>query len=78
MLPMLEMAGSHIQFIPVSYAYNIGTEINDFKIHFDEQANVDHLVREKEPYLPLRHFHQEGALKRSIHSWMLGRTFSTS
>lgn len=65
MLPMLEMAGSHIQFIPdVSYVYNIGTDLNDFKIHFDEQADVDHLVRAKEPYLPLSHYSHDGALKK--------------
>ena len=65
MLPMLEMAGSHSRFIPeVSYVYNFNTPINDHKVHFEEQAKVDVLLRKKEKYTPLYHYNQKDPPKR--------------
>jgi len=65
MLPMLEMAGRHIRFIPeISYVYNFNSPINDHKIHFDEQAEVDRFIRAKEKYTPLLHYNSRGPAKK--------------
>lgn len=65
MFPMLEMAGKHIKFIPeVSYVYNINTPINDHKVNFDKQADIDHYLRNKEKYTPIRHFKQSDSPKK--------------
>lgn len=65
MLPMLEMAGQHTRFMPdVSYVYNIDTPINDFKVRFENQAEIDRFLRKKEKYLPLGHFSHDGPVKK--------------
>jgi len=65
MIPMLEMAGRHIRFMPhVSYIYNFNTLINDHKIKFEEQAHVDRFIRAKEKYTPLLHYNAEGPPKK--------------
>ena len=54
MFPMLEMAGTHSQFISeVLYIYNVATALNDHKLRLTEQFEVDQYVRKKERYLPL-------------------------
>ncbi len=65
MFPMLEMAGTHIQYIPdVSYIYNYDTPINDAKIHFEEQAAADRYLRRQPKYQPIFHFNQSGPEKK--------------
>lgn len=65
MFPMLEMAGKHSRFIPeINYVYNIQNQINDHKVRFDEQAEVDHYIRKKEKYQPLKHYTQAEVAKK--------------
>lgn len=65
MLPMLEMAGSHIRFIPeISYIYNFNTPINDHKIHFELQAEADRFLRAKDRYTPISHYNSKGPAKK--------------
>jgi glycosyltransferase involved in cell wall biosynthesis len=54
MFPMLEMASSHVTFIPdILYMYNIETPINEFKEHLSQQQYYDRFLRAKVPYQPL-------------------------
>ncbi len=64
-IPMLEMAGHHIAFVPqVSYVYNIGNPINDHKVNEGLQAELDRYVRRQSKYQPLLHFNQKGPVKK--------------
>lgn len=46
MLPLLERAGDRIVRIPhVLHVYNIATPLNDYKVHLQEQWDVDAIVR---------------------------------
>ena len=54
MLPMLEMAKKHIQFIDkVLYIYNQSHEFNDFKIFPKEQIAMFEYIKSKNPYKEL-------------------------
>ncbi len=49
--PMMEMAGTHFQFIPdLIYIRNVATPINDFKANKDVQVLGSKIIREKEIY----------------------------
>jgi len=51
MIPMLEMAGSHHQFIPdVLYIYNEDNPISDHRVDRDLQRLLDRFIRDMEPY----------------------------
>lgn len=51
MLPMLEMAGERIRFIPdVLYLYNKANPISDFRIHFAKQGQYERMIRDMPPY----------------------------
>jgi len=80
MFPMLEMAGRHSRFIPeISYVYNIHTPINDHKVNADEQADVDHYLRQKEKYRPLLHYAQKKLAKTIyITPGLWGQLFAAS
>ncbi len=55
MYPMLEMASSHITFIPdVLLDRNISNPLNDFKINHDLQRSTGMLIARKKPYKPLK------------------------
>jgi|GEM_PF-600203 len=55
MLPMLEMAGKHIRFIPdVLYIYNRVTPLNDDKIDRQKQTRIDLQIRDQNIYTPLK------------------------
>ncbi|KAJ1492573.1 nucleotide-diphospho-sugar transferase [Baffinella frigidus] len=46
MLPLLELAGHRIVRVPhVVHVYNVATPLNDFKVHLQEQWDVDSIVR---------------------------------
>lgn len=48
MLPLLERAGERIVRIPeVLHVYNIATPLNDYKVHLQEQWDVDTIVRSR-------------------------------
>ncbi len=52
--PILEMAGKHVRFIhEVLYAYNIDTDINDFKVRLEQQLFYFNFLRKKKCYEPL-------------------------
>jgi glycosyltransferase involved in cell wall biosynthesis len=52
--PMLEMAGSHVRFVPdVLYLYNRGNPLSDHKINFALQNECAGHIRSKAPYAPL-------------------------
>ncbi|MEX0940369.1 MAG: glycosyltransferase family 2 protein [Candidatus Babeliales bacterium] len=54
MLPMLEMAGSHVRFIPdILYVYNQETSLNDYKNHLNVQLNIAQYIHKKPRYMPL-------------------------
>ncbi len=54
MFPMLEMAQSHVRFIPdILYVYNQDTPLNDFKNHLDKQLAVARYIQQKQSYQPL-------------------------
>ncbi|MBS0604952.1 MAG: glycosyltransferase family 2 protein [Verrucomicrobia bacterium] len=54
MWPILEMAGSHIRFIPdVFYVYNIDNPINDFKTDLSLQQHLDWVTRHMPRYSPI-------------------------
>lgn len=54
MFPMLEMAGSHSQFIGETlYVYNLENPINDHKVNRKLQADLDGLIRGKAKYSPV-------------------------
>jgi glycosyltransferase involved in cell wall biosynthesis len=54
MFPMLEMAGSHSQFIrDFLYVYNLENPINDHKVNRKLQADLDRLIRNKAKYSPV-------------------------
>jgi len=56
MLPMLEMAGNRIQFVPdITYIYNIGTGINDWKIKAEHQRQITKIITEQRSYRKLDH-----------------------
>lgn len=53
MFPLLELAGSHIRFIPdVLYIYNEATPINDCKKNVVRQLHCEKLIRSKTKYKP--------------------------
>jgi glycosyltransferase involved in cell wall biosynthesis len=65
MLPMLEMAGRHIRFVPeVSYVYFFDSPINDHRLFFEEQAEADRFLRSKPKYRPIPHYNPEGPRKK--------------
>lgn len=54
MLPMLEMAGTHVKFVSeVCYVYDTATFLNDHTLRKNEQLFIDDYVRKKEKYQPL-------------------------
>jgi glycosyltransferase involved in cell wall biosynthesis len=54
MFPLLEMASSHVTFIPdVLYIYNMETPLNDFKERWAQQQHYENFIRSKVPYQPL-------------------------
>jgi len=51
MFPMLEMAGSRIQYLDeVSYVYNLSNPINDHKVNHDMQLKLEREIRNKKKY----------------------------
>lgn len=55
MFPMLEMAGSHIQFISeVLYTYNTVNPINDWRVDAALQHSIERYIRGSERYAPLK------------------------
>lgn len=56
MIPMLEMAGTHQQFISeVLYIYNEETPINDYKVDGALQKQLNQEIRLKTCYTALSH-----------------------
>jgi len=54
MLPMVEMAGNHIKFIPqILYYRNVKTPLNDFKCHLEEQLKITEMITHQKSYQPL-------------------------
>ena len=54
MLPMIEMAGIHVSFIPeIMYIYNDANSLNIFSSHQEEQRRIEKEIRTKEHYTPL-------------------------
>ena len=61
MFPMLEMAAprddhakNHSLFISdVLYLYRMDNPINDFRVNYDLQKNLDQYIRSKPPYKPI-------------------------
>jgi glycosyltransferase involved in cell wall biosynthesis len=54
-LPICEMAGKHIKFIPdVLYVYNRSNPINEDKVNARLQKETDEFMRSKEKYQPLK------------------------
>lgn len=52
--PMMEMAGSHYQFVPrIIYIRNTETPLNDFKINKGIQAEGERQIKKQEKYKPL-------------------------
>jgi len=50
MFNLIDMARDHIYYIPETlYIYNEGNPINDFKVHREDQLNVEELVRQRPP-----------------------------
>lgn len=55
LFPLLEMAGSHIGFIDeILYEYNCTNPINDFKKNVILQLHLNHVLRSREKYKPLK------------------------
>ena len=55
MYPMLEMAGSHIAYLPDIVLFrNTETSLNDFKIHNSEQKQVRRILKNKKKYETLK------------------------
>lgn len=53
-LPMVEMANGHFQFIPeVLYIYNDENDLNDHKINMSMQRELDRYIRNKPHYNPI-------------------------
>lgn len=53
MYPLLELAGSHVRFIPdVLYVYNEATPINDYKKNLIRQLHCEKAIRSKTKYQP--------------------------
>lgn len=53
MMPMVELAGTHIRFISeILYYHNVKTAINDFKCHHDEQIAITARICGYKPYNP--------------------------
>lgn len=51
LMPMCEMAGNRIKFIPdVLYVYNLSNPINDEKVNRALQMKLDSMIRKKEKY----------------------------
>ncbi len=54
MLPMLEMARGHIQFIPdILYIYNQATPFNDVKLKYEAQTTMTIYLQRQQPYKQL-------------------------
>ncbi|MEX0849109.1 MAG: glycosyltransferase family A protein [Candidatus Dependentiae bacterium] len=57
MMPLLELAGSHMRFIPdVLYVYNEETPINDYKKNVIYQLHCDRVIRSSPKYLPATNY----------------------
>ncbi len=57
MMPLLELAGTHIRFIPdVLYIYNEATPLNDYKNNLNYQLHCDRVVRNRQKYQPAQHY----------------------
>lgn len=57
MLPMVEMAGEHILFIPdVLYVYNRSNPLSDYKVHGETLGKTSAYIRAKQPYKPIQHY----------------------
>ena len=55
MYPMLEMAGTHVAFVPeILLNRNIETPLNDFKTSNNEQKKIKEILIRKRPYNILR------------------------
>lgn len=55
MYPMLEMAGTHIKFIPdVLYIYNNANQLNDHKINEGLQKKINNYIKSLPKYQPLK------------------------
>jgi glycosyltransferase involved in cell wall biosynthesis len=64
MFPMLEMAGSHIQFIPdILYVYNQANPLNDFKLRLRQQMYYSWIIRNKSSYTPVEDEPRLGLLR---------------
>lgn len=51
MFPMIEMASDHFMYISKTlYDYNTANILCDFKIHAQEQRDIELVIRNKEPY----------------------------
>ena len=75
MFPMLEMAGSHVHFIPeVQYIYNQDTPINDFKIKCIEQIHCDRLIRSRAKYELITHPYTDHKKQSSVCVVIIGST----
>jgi len=58
MLPLIELAGTHVRFIPdLLYIYNRTTPGNDDKINRNLQLTLDLEVRSRGKYTPARSYH---------------------
>jgi glycosyltransferase involved in cell wall biosynthesis len=56
MIPMLEMAGERIRFIPdVLYLYNKRNPISDFRINLVKQEQYERMIRSKPMYTRIDH-----------------------
>lgn len=56
-LPMLEMAGAKIQFVPdITYIYNVATAINDWKIKAEYQRKITKMITNRSPYQKLGNY----------------------
>lgn len=62
-IPLMEMAGSHVQFIPeVLYIWNRATPLNDDKIRAKRQKQIAQFIYQKPSYAPL--FEGFGSLEK--------------
>lgn len=55
MFPLFELAGTHARFVPeVLYIYNTHNPISDGFLYKQRQAAMDHAIRARARYLPLK------------------------
>lgn len=54
MLPLLEMAGKHVCFIPdIMYIYNMANPLNEFNFDLNNRLRIDRVIRTRPKYQPL-------------------------